>query len=93
MNKELNPELKQTAVDWLVEQLTSTTWKYVPFEERMEIFRKAKAMEKEQMQDIIDAYVTGRLKDKNIKYGIEYYNKLDEYIEEGKDYYRKTYEQ
>lgn len=43
--------------------------------------------------DIINAYVTGRFEDKNIKYGIEYINKLDVYIKEGRDYYRKTYEQ
>lgn len=48
-------------------------------------------MEKEQMQNIIDAYVTGRLKDKNINYGIEYYNKLEDFIDEGEEYYNKTY--
>ena len=51
INEELKPQLKQTAVEWLVEQLTSTTWKYVSFQERMQIFNKAKQMEKEQIED------------------------------------------
>ena len=41
--------------------------------------------------DIVVAYTTGRIEGKKMKYGIEYFNKLEDFIEEGKDYYRKTY--
>ena len=43
--------------------------------------------------DIISAYVSGRIEGKKIKFGIEYYNKLNEYIDEGEEYYNETYEQ
>lgn len=42
--------------------------------------------------DIVVAYTTGRIEGKKMKYGIEYFNKLEDFIEEGKDYFRKTYE-
>ena len=86
----MNEKLKQTAVDWLYEILTTENWKYKTYEEQNEIFQKAKQMEKEQM---IDAYVTGRMKDKNIKYGIKYYNTLEDFIDAGEEYYNETYEQ
>ena len=79
INEKSKPQLKQTAVDWLVEQLTSTTWKYVHFEERMEIFRKAKQMEKEQMFEYIKKlYCNG---DASLKF----------HSEEFEQYYNKTY--
>jgi GTP-sensing pleiotropic transcriptional regulator CodY len=43
--------------------------------------------------DIVVAYTKGRITGNKMKYGIEYLNKLEDYMEEGKDYYRKTYEQ
>lgn len=80
-------EKSKSVIDMLLEKLPEEYWLH-SFKE--EIDKQFKDIYK---TEIIDAYVTGRFKDKNIKYGIEYYNKLDEYIEEGKDYYNKTYEQ
>jgi hypothetical protein len=48
--------MKQTAVDWLYEILTTENWEYKTYEEQNEIFQKAKQMEKEQ---IMDAYGQG----------------------------------
>lgn len=83
INEESKPQLKQTAVDWLYK---------LSKERELDKFdlKQIKQMEKEQM---INAYVTGRLKDKNIKYGIEYYNKLEDFIDEAEEYYNETYEQ
>lgn len=100
--QESKPKLKQTAVDWLVNQLeeqirksahnelgTTRTGDYrIGLRKAIDFCEQTKQMEKEQM---IDAYVTGRMKDKNIKYGIEYYNKLEDFINEGEEYYNKTY--
>ena len=54
--------MKQTAVEWLFEQLP-TIDKYDPF--YADIINQAKAMEKEQMES---AYLAGESKDK------QYYN-------------------
>lgn len=44
-------ETKQTAVEWFYDILTSENWEYKTFEEQDEIYQKAKAMEKEQIED------------------------------------------
>lgn len=44
-------ENKQTAVEWFYDILTSENWEYKTFEEQDEIYQKAKAMEKEQIED------------------------------------------
>jgi hypothetical protein len=48
--------MKQTAVDWLYEILTTENWEYKTYEEQNEIFQKAKQVEKDQ---IMDAYGQG----------------------------------
>ena len=46
--------MKQTAVDWLAEQITTVKWKMSDVTDRNSIIEQAKAMEREQ---IIDAYL------------------------------------
>jgi hypothetical protein len=74
---------KQTAVDWLVENiyyLYSTKWN--------DIIEQAKAMEKEQ---IISAYRTGC--EKTIVYEIEKQENDDAKRLTSKGYYKETYKQ
>jgi Mg/Co/Ni transporter MgtE len=44
---------KQTAVEWLFEQVVNLDWRNLQGDKKLEIFNQAKAMEKEQ---IIDAF-------------------------------------
>ena len=64
---------KQTAVEWLVDQIKSDqNQKALSAGEWMEVIEQAKAMEKEQ---IIDAYNTSfRLRDKPYSTAEKYYN-------------------
>jgi hypothetical protein len=70
--------MKQTAVEWLVEQLSSSKYIYNLMEEiecqstivQPNIFHQAKTMEKEQ---IIDTYRKGFMSD-DIKLADDYYN-------------------
>ena len=41
--------MKQTAVDWLAEQITTVKWKMSDVTDRNSIIEQAKAMEKEQI--------------------------------------------
>ena len=67
---------KQTAVEWLELELDK-----LPLVDILEVFRKAKAMEKEQ---IIAAYRNGR-KDEDTAYYDAFFQRTCE------DYYNKTY--
>ena len=49
-------ERVQTAIEWIYDILTSENWEFKTYEEQDEIYKKAKAMEKEQ---IMDAYWNG----------------------------------
>ena len=64
--------MKQTAVEWLEQQLYKTGWEQLNHEEKMNICCTAKMMEKEQ---IIDAYETAE-KDcgKDFLHGDLYYH-------------------
>jgi phosphoribosylaminoimidazole (AIR) synthetase len=62
----MNNETKQTAVDWLIEQLTRPTANYIPI---FEIINKAKEMEKEQ---IINAFNNGENKSAQLYYNETY---------------------
>jgi len=85
-NKKVMENKKQTAVDWLIEQLTpsiSLQQKHID-----ELKEKAKEMEKGQ---IVDAGVFSfQLNDKT-PYGMEYLSKLDNAISNAVDYYDETY--
>jgi hypothetical protein len=72
--------MKQTAVEWLAEQITTVKWKMSDVTDRNSIIEQAKAMEKEQ---IIDAY----LKDRRGEF-----NKMLRLIYDAKKYYTETYE-
>ena len=60
---------KQTAVEWLLEELNDNGFKYLDL--ATDIIEQAKEMEKEQ---IIDAFDTGRRKGDWIFDGEKYYN-------------------
>jgi hypothetical protein len=63
---------KQTAVEWLVQQLYKAGWEQLTHEEKMNMCCSAKLMEKEQ---IIDAYYQGDADSDNIHVDAEqYYN-------------------
>jgi len=72
--------MKQTAVEWLAEQITTVKWKMSDVTDRNSIIEQAKAMEKEQ---IIDAY----LKDRRGKF-----DKALRLIYNAQKYYNETYE-
>lgn len=78
-------EKSKSIIDMLLEKLpeidTSDANIQNLIEQAKEIYRT----------DIVVAYTTGRIEGKKMKYGIEYYNKLEDFIEEGKEYYKKTY--
>ncbi len=68
---------KQTAIEWLEEQMK--TWGDLPRWQRDEILQQAKAMEKEQ---IIEARITSPL--------LASIDKVD-YIKEAEQYYNETF--
>jgi hypothetical protein len=47
-------EKKQTAVEWLAEQITTLKWKMSDITDRNSIIEQAKAMEKEQIMEAYD---------------------------------------
>jgi hypothetical protein len=55
---------KETAIEWLIGELNG-------YDEECEIFRIAKAMEKEQM---LDAYNAGKDDHHHMSYAEQYYN-------------------
>lgn len=46
--------MKQTAVEWLAEQITTVKWKMSDVTDRNSIIEQAKEMEKQQMIEAID---------------------------------------
>ena len=62
--------MKQTAVEWLEQQLYKAGWEQLNHEEKMNICCTAKMMEKEQ---IIDAYSFG-IQDEYVIGSRNYYN-------------------
>lgn len=72
--------MKQTAVEWLAEQITTVKWKMSDVTDRKSIIQQAKAMQKEQ---IIDAY----LKNRRGKF-----DKVLRLIDDAEQYYTETYE-
>ena len=69
--------MKQTAVEWLAEQITTVKWKMSDVTDRNSIIEQAKAMEKEQ---IIEAHLMARCYDTPNSYN------------EAEQYYTYTYE-
>lgn len=69
--------MKQTAVDWLIDEIIAKDWWYLPESMKQDIIEQAKAMQKEQ---IIESYLQGCVdisKDDNIfprETSEQYYN-------------------
>ena len=70
--------MKQTAVEWLAEQITTVKWKMSDVTDRNSIIEQAKAMEREQ---IIDAYLKdiGKV---TIDKALVHWDKAEEYYNE-----------
>jgi hypothetical protein len=66
--------MKQTAVEWLAEQVKSVKWKFADISDREAIIDQAKEMEKEQ---ILNAFENGEVCTlfKNEDTSEQYYNK------------------
>lgn len=77
---------KQTAVDWLIEQLTPS----ISLQQKHIDNLKVEAKEKEKGQ-IIDAIVCYFQVNDKTPYGMEYLSKLDNAISDAEDFYNKTY--
>lgn len=77
---------KQTAVDWLIEQLTPS----ISLQQKHIDYLKTKAKEMEKFQ-IVDARVSYFQELDNTPYGMEYLSKLDKAIGEAEDYYNKNH--
>jgi hypothetical protein len=73
-----NINMKQTAVEWLEQQLYKAGWEQLTHEEKMNICCTAKMMEKEQIaQSFEDGeynYFYSKKDGKNFENGFEYYN-------------------
>ena len=83
--------MKQTAVEWLVNEMRAYDWWYLPESLKEDIIQQAKEMEKEQ---IIEARNNGFMASGegwNGEYGIEDINLLTKEIK-SEQYYKETYE-
>lgn len=74
-------ESKQTATEWLIEQVKSPSWSGLFIWHKEEIFQQAITMSKEQ---IIEAYDLGSLSEMQ-------YPDPKTVIENGEQYYNETY--
>ncbi len=65
--------MKQTAVEWLINEIIAKDWWYLPESMKQDIIEQAKAMEKDQ---IIEAVEDGQRTDFYVKYydAEQYYN-------------------
>ena len=66
--------MKQTVVEWLLDEIIAKDWWYLPESMKQDIIEQAKAMEKDQ---IIEAVEDGQRTDFYVKYydAEQYYNK------------------
>jgi len=46
--------VKETAVEWLIDQVVNLDWKNLQGEEKIKIFKQAKEMEKQQIMKAVD---------------------------------------
>ena len=65
--------MKQTAVEWLTQQVKSKEWQDMFIWHKEEVFEQAKAMEKEQIMDAV-YYAMGTNFDPNMGRAELYYN-------------------
>jgi hypothetical protein len=59
--------MKQTAVEWLAEQINTSKWKFADITDRNAIIQQAKEIEREHMCDFADFVATYTDKNKNHK--------------------------
>jgi hypothetical protein len=66
--------MKQTAVEWLAEQITTVKWRMSDVTDRNSIIEQAKEME---MKQIMDAYIKGHIESSWGRFADseQYYNK------------------
>ena len=71
---------KQTAVEWLVEQVNHFSWGDIRIDIPKEVIERAKAIEKEQIvkawNDGDYAYFSSKKTNKDFEDGEEYYNEV-----------------
>lgn len=65
--------MKQTAVQWLVNEMRADDWCYLPASMKEDIINQAKAMEKQQIMDAV-YYAMGTNFDPNMGRAELYYN-------------------
>ena len=58
---------KQTAVEWLIEQVFNSDWKNMSGEDKLKLFEQAKQMEKEQIIEAAERW-------KGTNFADQYYN-------------------
>ncbi len=75
--------MKQTAVEWLFQQVNNLDWKNLIGEKKIEIFDQAKQMEKDQIQQ---AWIAGMRSVSIAPFEDEFYN------DEAEAYYDKMRE-
>jgi len=64
--------MKQTAVEWLIDQVNTAKWKFADKTDREAIIQQAKEMEEEQ---IIESYSSGYTDSSNkYRFNRDYYN-------------------
>ncbi len=59
--------MKQTALEWLIEQVFNSDWKNMSGEDKLKLFEQAKQMEKEQIIDAAERW-------KGTNFAEQYYN-------------------
>lgn len=59
--------MKQTAVEWLINEIITKDWWYLPESMKQDIIEQAKSMEKEQIKDAFEHV------DFNLDDGLHYY--------------------
>ena len=61
--------MKETAVEWLTQQINTAKWKFADITDRNAIIEQAKEMEKEQ---IMDAWKDGVIRDSGTLYTFKF---------------------
>ena len=68
-NRRIMEQVKQTAVEWLFEQVVNLDWRNFQGDKKLEIFNQAKIKEKEQIVNAVDGFP---LNNRNLE-GEQYY--------------------
>ena len=75
--------MKQTAVEWLINEFKANDWWYLPQSMKEDIIKQAKAMEKEQIIEAVESTI------KSVKLTDD---KTAFFAMGGEGYYTETYE-